>query len=375
MRIIHVITGLGDGGAEAVLYRLCLHDPGNQHMVVSLSGPGKYGPRLRRLGFPVYCLNMAPGRLKPRGLWQLWRLLRVERPDLVQTWMYHANLAGGVVAWLAGSIDTVWGIHHTTLERGKSKRTTILLARLSAWLSRGVPRKIVYCSDSAAAVHESIGYSPDRKAVIYNGYDLTEFKPNAAWALAVRQELGIDPDAILIGMVGRFDPQKDHPNLLHALAHVRALGHEIYCLLVGNGLELKNELLMSWIDERSLNDRVLPVGQRTDVPAIMNALDVHVLSSAYGEAFPNVLSESMACGTPCVTSDVGDSALIVGDTGWVVPPKNPDALAGALVQAVIALSDKEAWAQRQKDCRERIESNFSVDAMVTRYNEVWQSES
>ena len=371
MRVIHVITGLADGGAEAVLCRLCLYDEDHSHSVVSLTDTGKYGHILRARGIPVYCLDMPPGRVSLRGISSLWRILKSEHVDVVQTWMYHGDLLGGLVARLAGVRSISWGVRQTTLEPGKSKRATIWVAHACARLSRWVPRAIVCCAESAARVHRGIGYDPSKLVVVPNGYDLSRFRPDEGWRLAVRQELRFLPGARVMGMVGRFDSQKDHENLLNALAGLDLEKLDAYCVLVGNEISDRNETLMSWIQARGLGDRVLLLGQRTDIPAVMNALDVHVLSSAFGEGFPNVVAEAMACGTPCVATDVGDAAVIVGDTGWIVPPKDPVALAAALADALSRHSDVAGWRQRKEAARANIEQRFSIEVMVRGFHEVW----
>lgn len=370
MQITHIITGLDDGGAEAVLYRLCAWDPSQSYCVVSLMGAGKYGPLLTQAGVRVVRLNMTRGRLTPRGLWELWRLLRREKPDLVQTWMYHADLIGGVVARLAGVRRVVWGIRHSTLEPGKSRRGTIAIARLNAWLSRLVPERIVCCAEVAREVHAALGYAPDKLVVIHNGYDLGRFLPNPAARAQLRAEWRIDADRPVFGMAGRFDPQKDHENLLRALSRLNRSGNPFCCVLVGKGLDSSNRQLVTWLEKYELNRDVLLLGQRSDVPAVMNAIDLHVLSSS-AEAFPNVLAEAMACGTPCVTTDVGDAAVIVGDTGWVVPPSDSDQLATALEAALAARDETSAWRARCDAARQRVEQNFSLEKMISAYHAVW----
>lgn len=373
IKTLHIITGVGDGGAEAVLYRLCREDRKNQHSVVSLKSDGKHGPLLREIGVPVACLDMPPGRFRLRGIWKLWRLLREQEPDIVQTWMYHGDFFGGVVARLAGLRRVVWGLHHTTLEAGKSKRSTIFLARICAMLSHAIPTKIICCADSTLSVHKGIGYDAAKLVVVNNGYDLGQFHPNKHAGAGVRQELNIPLEARLVGMVARFDPQKDHRNFLDALSRVRAEGNDLYCLLVGQDVNAANSQLIGWIKGFGLTERVRLAGQRSDIPAVMNALDVHVLSSAYGEAFPNVLSEAMACGTPCVATDVGDAALILGETGWIAPAKDAAALADRLARALEAVGDREGWSQRERAARSRIQERFSVQAMADGYRQVWDS--
>lgn len=372
MNITHITTGLNDGGAEAVLYRLVCHDGPARHHVISLMDEGKYGPLLREAGARVTCLNMPRGRLTLRGLWRLWRVLRTGRPGVVQTWMYHGDLAGGVIARLAGVPRICWGIHNTTLEPGKSSRSTIWIASINARLSRWVPQAIVCCAERAREVHAALGYAAEKMVVIPNGYDLERFKPDRGARDRLRRDWGVADDLFLIGMVGRFDPQKDHANLISALGELKRAGCQFRCVLVGKDLTQDNAAINAWIAEEDLAHQVLLLGQRNDIPAVMNALDVHVLSSAYGEAFPNVLAEAMACGTPCLSTDVGDAAVIIGDIGWVVPPRNPQALADGMRAALRAREQTTAWATRQRAVRQRVVDHFSIQKMTSAYQGVWQ---
>lgn len=369
--IFHVISGLNDGGAEAVLYRLCTNDNTEKHHVISLMDEGKYGPLLRKAGVSVSCLYMPRGRVTPGGLWRLWQLLRQTRPQVVQTWMYHADLIGGVVARLAGIRQVCWGIHHSTLDVEKSRRSTIRVAGLCARISSWVPSVIVCCAQEALEVHRDLGYAANKLQMIPNGYDLVRFNIDAVSRTQLRVELGTE-NRWLIGMVGRFDPLKDHKNLLDALATIKYREVDFCCVLVGRGLDQNNTQLTAWLSELDLTEKVKLLGQRVDIPDVMNALDVHVLSSS-SEAFPNVVAEAMACGTPAVVTDVGDAAVIVGETGWVVPPKDPEALADALLQAHIAMQDEVAWQARCAAARQQVEAHFSLEHMVESYHLTWKN--
>lgn len=372
-QIFHIISGLNDGGAEAVLYRLCANDNAEKHHVISLMDDGKYGPLLREAGVPVSCLYMPQGRITAGGLWQLWQLLRQARPQVVQTWMYHADLIGGVIARLAGVKQVYWGIRHSTLDKEQSKRSTIWVARLCARISSRIPSAIICCAQKALEVHRDLGYAADKLQVIPNGYDLVRFNIDTVNRTRLRVELDAE-NRWLIGMVGRFDPQKDHLNLLNALAIAKRQGVNLCCVLIGRDLDKSNTQLMTWLTKLDLINEVTLLGQRTDIPDVMNALDVHVLSSSYGEAFPNVVAEAMACGTPVVVTDVGDAAVITGKTGWVVPPKDSDALAKALLQAHAAINDVVAWQVRCTAARQRVEDHFSLERMVQSYHFAWKKE-
>lgn len=371
-KVLHVITGLHDGGAEGALFRLCTYDSENIHQVISMTEPGKYGPLLEAQGIQVTCLGMPRGRLTSKGLFQLWRQIRKTQPDVVQTWMYHADLVGGVLARLAGCQNVIWGIRNTTLSRGESTHNTIRVARLCARLSSFVPRRILCCAEKARSIHSALGYDERRMRVVPNGYDLSTFRPDSDAREALRKELGIPPEAFLLGFVARFDPQKDHANLLHALARLRDAGKTPLCLLVGTGLETGNPVIVRMITELGLTDQVRLLGRRTDIPDVMNALDLHVMSSAFGEAFPNVLCEAMACGTPCVTTDVGDAVLIVSETGWAVPPRDSVALSEALGRAMDCRGHAD-WTARKEAARRRIEAHFTLERMREGYHAVWRS--
>ncbi|OQM77582.1 glycosyl transferase family 1 [Pseudaminobacter manganicus] len=373
MTIIHIITGLSDGGAEAVLYRLLTADrSGARHAVVSLGDTGKYGPMLQAAGVTVHALGMPKGRLTLRGLARLYRLLRRERPDVVQTWMYHANLVGGVVARLVGCRRVVWGIHHTTLVPGTTGRSTRIVDWLCARLSYWMPKAIIACANGARQVHVASGYDARKFEVVPNGYDISVFSPDAGSRTRVRREIGIPAEASVIGLVGRWDPQKDHANLIRATAILRAKHPGLHLVLVGNECDENNAALGRLLQSSGGPDKIHLLGRRADVPAVMNALDLHILSS-YSEAFPNVVAEAMGCGTPCVVTDVGDAGLIVGDIGWVVPPKNSTALAEAIADALDELQDAPRWCARQYAARQRIVSEFSLDGMVSRYRQVWDA--
>lgn len=368
--VTHVISGLGDGGAEAVLFRLCKTDTSCRHRVISLMDDGKYGAALRQIGVDVQCLHMPRGRITLRGVVRLYRLLRAHEPNVLQTWMYHGDLIGGLAGRLARVRKVFWGVHNSGLDRATAKARTLWIYRLNALLSFVVPTAIVCCAQQAFDAHAQVGYRKRRMVVITNGYDLSQFTPSALARNSVRSELQLDNATPVLGMVARFDPAKDHRNLILALGLLHRRGLHFRVLLVGSGITAENVQLTQWLIEAGVHDGVLLLGQRSDVPAIMNGLDIAVLSSR-SEAFPNVLAEAMACETPCVTTAVGDAASIVGDTGWVVPPQSPDALADALSNALAERSDARAWSERKLAARRRIEERYAVERMVADYHRVW----
>ncbi|MDA3877724.1 MAG: glycosyltransferase, partial [Halothiobacillus sp.] len=264
-KIVHIITDLNDGGAEGVLTRLCLHSKVTQHVVISLMDAGKYGPVLQQAGVVVHCLGLSPGKPSLVRFYRLIKLIRSEQPDVVQTWMYHADLLGGIAARLAGVRRVFWGIRMSSLEKGKSKRSTIMIARLCALLSSRVPEKIICCANKAMTVHADIGYQKSKLLVIPNGYDLARFKADPTSGEGVRKELGLGSGVFLLGNVGRFDPLKDHFTLLQALSQVAERKLNFHCVLVGKGMSSENVALNACISELGLQNKVLLAGQRADI--------------------------------------------------------------------------------------------------------------
>ena len=372
MKILHVITTLAQGGAEAVLFRLIVAStPALEHVVVSLRSEAYYAPKLRAAGIEVHTLNMPRGRLTLSALLKLRRLIIGAHPDVVQTWMYHADLVGGLIARWAG-VPVVWGVRNSNLDTNSSSVSARIVARVCGLISGWLPEAIICCSAKAACIHQVIGYCAEKFAIIPNGVDITRFAPDAAVRMRTRMAWGIQPDQRLLGMVARWDPQKDHDTLLHALTHLTNRGVIFRFVLVGTGMSQDNAELCGNIDRLGLRDRMILAGPHEDIPAVMNAIDLHVLSSAYGEAFPSVVAEAMACGTLSVVTDVGDSAQIVGATGWVVPPKDAEALAQGIQDALISLdaSGREVLGQVT---RTRAQERFGLKKMVDAYVALWKS--
>ncbi len=374
MRVLHIITGLDDGGAEAVLFRLCKLDKKYQHIVISLQAKQKYESLLKKLNISVHTLNFSNSSINFFGLFKLFKLIRQIKPDVVQTWMPHADLIGGVLARIAGIKKIFWGVHHANLIKGKINRLVIMIVRLNALLSNLVPTKIIYCAEKSREVQESIGFKKSKGVVVHNGYDTNSFFQDSSLDHIIRNELGIPDETFLIGHVGNYHPLKDQETLIKSLRYLDQKSINFNAILVGNKLEPSNKNLVTLINENGLTERIHLLGIRNDITTIMNGIDIFMLSSI-SEAFPNVLNEAMACETPCVTTNVGDAALIVGDTGWVVSPQDSKALAKATIEAHEEKKfHNESWEQRKKACRKRILENYSLEKMIKKYKDVWAHE-
>lgn len=364
--VLHIINSLDDGGAEALLFRLVQNQSNCKQVIISLSGPGKYGALLYELGVEYMTLNANNLFLKFAGIIKLVKLIKFIQPIAVQTWMYQSDLIGGLAARIAGVDNVIWGIHNSAVRLVDNPIQRYALIRINALLSRVIPKKIVSVSCKGAEEHGRIGFDESRIFVVPNGYAIDEFCPDSKARKSMRNELKVNDSCTVIGCVARLDPQKDHLNLLNALTIIKP--HcDFICVLVGKGVDDESPLCCE-IKKRELETHVRLLGQRSDIPKIMNSFDIYVCSS-YAEAFPNVICEAMSCGVPCVTTDVGDAAFIVGETGWVVPSRSSKQLAKALLCAM-----EPVCRTRQKIvARNRIVREFNFDKMLNNYIEIWSA--
>jgi len=370
IKMLHLITGLNTGGAEMMLYKLLsyIDRESFEVRVISLMDIGPVGRKIQELGVPVRALGMRRSVPNPLSLLRLVRWIRQDPPHYIQTWMYHADLIGGLAAKLTGGIPVIWGIRHSKLDPRSSKRTTFWIARACALLSHWLPARIVCCSEASRRIHMDLGYAGEIMTVIPNGFDLATFKPDPEARLSVRRELGIPEETPLIGLVGRFNPQKDHHNFICAAACLNASMPDVHFMLCGEGVTRENPELVKWITAADISARCHLLGRREDIPRLTAALDI-AASSSYSEGFPNVIGEAMACGVPCVVTDAGDSALIVGATGRVVPPGNPQALAEGWSELI--KMGPEGRSRLGSAARHRIEKLFNLPLIVARYEKLY----
>jgi glycosyltransferase involved in cell wall biosynthesis len=370
LRVVHVINSFEFGGAEAMLCNLLVRTDraSFEPSVVALIDDLTVAGPVRDAGIPITTMGMRPGLPDPRGVWRLARHLRRVRPDIVQTWMDHSNLIGGLAARVVPGAKVVWGIHHGDHVPGVAKQTTLMTVAACARLSSRVPARIVCCSQHARALYAARGFDADKLTVIPNGFDSSRFRPDPAARDEVRREIRVAPDEPLIGLVARYDPFKDHATFLRAAATLVQTRPDARFLLCGNRVDAGNAELVEQVASLGLVEHVRLLGPRRDVQRIYAALDV-LAQSSISEAFPLVLGEAMASGVPCAATDVGDSALIVGDTGRIVPPRNPDALAGAWAELLaIGPAGRRVLGLA---ARQRVLERFDLGAVARRYEDLY----
>jgi glycosyltransferase involved in cell wall biosynthesis len=371
MNILHIIVGLESGGAERALQRLVEFDLGNRscvHAVVSLTDAGTIGPELRRKGVDVLGLGLRSVLDLPRVFWRLLGIVRARRPDIVQTWMYHADFLGGLAARLAGPHALVWCVRTTDLPAGNWS-VTAALRWVCARLSRRIPDAIICAAQASRVTHVAAGYDDSKMVVVPNGYDFSQFTASVGERNAWRSEHGIAVGDVVVGSVGRWHADKDPDNFIRMAAVLAHQDARVRFLMVGRGLDGSNEALMRGIEACGLAQRFVLAGERKDVPICLSAIDVFCLHSR-NEGFPNVLAEAMAMGLPCVTTDVGDAAMLLGDCGHVVPKQD----AAALAQGVARLLQLDPAARQAlgRRARARVLAQFTIATTRAGFEAVYQ---
>ncbi|HJQ33712.1 MAG TPA: glycosyltransferase [Pyrinomonadaceae bacterium] len=370
-RVLYVISDLSVGGAEVMLCKLLAATDRARFepVVVSLMNGGALRGRVEKLGVELHTLGVRPEWPTPLDLWRLIRLIRRLRPDLVVGWMYHSCLAVQLASLLSAvGAPVLWNIHYSVDTLAEEKWRTAAVIRACALLSR-LPDRIIFVSRDGQAKHGPLGFNTANSCVIPNGIDVSAFTPLPAARASVRSELGLPEDALLVGTVSRYHPMKDHANFLRAAADVSKAHPEAHFLLAGRGVDGGNVALRRLVQDLGLARRTHLLGERHDIERITAALDIFSLTSCYGESFPIVIGEAMACGVPCVVTDVGDAAWIVGETGRVVPPRDTAALSAACAE-MLALG-AEGRAALGRAALSRVTELFPIAAAARRYEKVY----
>jgi glycosyltransferase involved in cell wall biosynthesis len=372
LKVVHLISTLNRGGAEMQLAKLIAGSDRDkfEHAVVSLIDVGPVGQLIREQSIPVYTLGMKRTIPSLSAVYKLWKLIKTEQPLILQTWLYHADLLGLIVGKLTCVQTLVWNVRCSDVDMQYypklSKLVRTVLSRLS-----GIPDAVVVNSEAGRAAHARIGYRPKRFEVIPNGIEVNRFRPDILARKLLRSSLQLPEETLIIGLVARYDPMKDHEMFLAAARQVCAKHQQAYFILCGNGVDSKNIQLTRLIDVYGLTERIRLLGGRSDIETITPAFDIACSSSAFGEGFSNAVGEAMACGVPCVVTNVGDSALIVGSTGRVVPPRNANAFANALCELIECGTEKRQLLGA--NARARIVEQYDSRAMAARYEQFYLS--
>lgn len=373
IRVAHIITGASSGGAQMMLYKLLgeINRSKYESIVISLKDKGMIGGQIEELGVQLMVLPIANREKLVPSIIKLIRVVRKLKPDVIQGWMYHGNIAASICGmFLPKKVPVVWNVRHSLYDISLEKKFTQLVIRIGAVLSKSTS-KIIYNSYKSAQQHEGLGYASGSTVIIPNGFDCDRFKPSIASKHSIRKELGLSNKDILVGLIARYHPMKDHDNFFKAVKIIAENHNEVNFVLVGHEVENTNSSISDMLSLNGIKNKVFLLGERQDIDKITAGLDIAFSSSSYGEGFPNVVGEAMACGVPCVVTDVGDSALIVGDTGIVVPPRNPVAMAKACGRMIEAgMHEREKLGEK---ARERVVTNYALDKIVCQYENLYES--
>jgi glycosyltransferase involved in cell wall biosynthesis len=369
--IVHVITGLGCGGAENMLYRLLkFHQAaGVSSSVLSLTDLGPVGRKIQELNIEVSCLGGTPGKLPgPKQIIRLFKSVKGIRPDVLQGWMYHGNLAATIAGTLRFQrVPVLWNIRQSLNTLRDERPLTRRVIQAGALASK-LPCGIIYNSRAAAIQHEKIGYSKRRRVFIPNGFEPPTPQPPSMGKLPELQNLR--PTALVVGHAARFHPKKGQHFLLSAIKMVRERGVDVSLVIAGRGMDEDNTIVTEMCDEQGLSGCTFLLGECSSMSSFYRSLDVFVSSSSWGEGFPNVIAEAMMEGIPCVGTDVGETRDIIGDTGVVVHPASPDLLADGICNLLLAPeATRKMLGARAAD---RIKTRFSMASVGRRYLSIYQ---
>jgi glycosyltransferase involved in cell wall biosynthesis len=370
IRVSHVITGLEIGGAELMLARL-LHSQDRSKFVqevVSLTTAGPVAQLLHQDGVNVEAVGGRRGSPDIRVIARIRAHLRRSRPDVVQTWLYHSNIAGGMAAKSLG-VPLCWGVRQMRPDRTVSLSTRAAF-RANALVSRVVPTLIICCSEAVAEDHERVGFPRGKMRVVPNGYDLATFKPDPSARRMVRDELGLETSVPLVGHFSRFDPQKGHRQVIGAASIVRRAHPGVHLVLAGPGVGLENAKLVELVEAAGASRFTHLLGQRTDMPRLTAALDVAVSGSTVGEGFPNSLAEAMGCGVSIVATDVPGTRELVGRNGILVQPRSSEALADGICRVLSLPLGKRIELGRS--ARARMEVSYGIATVARAYESIYE---
>ena len=366
--LIILARKLDPGGAERQLVALAcgLKQRGRDVHVVLFYAGGVFDAELADAGVPVHFLGKRGRWDVPGFLFRLAATLRRLRPGVIYSFLDLPNILAVLLRGTAERPRLIWSIRAAGMEM-----------RHYDWLSRAVPwlearyagkaDAVIANSHAGAAWAAKRGFPAERLTVVENGIATQRFRPDAVARAKIRAEWGVAESERLIGLVGRLDPMKDHPNFLNACAALVASGNHLRFVCIGNGSAAYRAELAALAESIGIAQRIIWAGARPDMPEVYSALDVACSASAFGEGFSNVMGEAMSCGVPCVVTDVGDSARIVGELGEVAPPRDAGALAKAMSRMLVRIEQEPDIGRRT---RERIEAEFSLDSMVVRTEQI-----
>ena len=370
MKIVHIITSMNKGGAETSLFKILKYSSSAnadiRHNIISFSNTNYYEKEIKELGYNFYKVNFKNKFFFYYYFFSLYKLLKMIKPDVVQCWMYHSCLLGGMASKLLKVNKIIWCIRHSNYQLYKTKFLTILIIKFCAIISKIIPTDIVYCSSSSSNFHKSIGYDNNKKKLIFNGYDADYFKTNVNKNLFTNKP-------VIFGLIGRYNPQKNHELFIHSLSNIikknKSINIKVY--MYGKNIDCNNKSLNKLINSYNLESIIMLKGYCEDVRKAYQSIDFLTLSSSFGESFPNVLAEAMLMGVPCISTNIGEAKNILSNYGKIVEIDNSESLSKAINDYYQLFKTPKKYYEISMLSREHIKNNYSIKIMFTDYYKLW----
>jgi glycosyltransferase involved in cell wall biosynthesis len=374
MKIAHLVTGLETGGAELMMLNLIrqLNTHAVENIVISMTSLGTIAPEINSLGIPVLTLNMTRGKIQLKALRKLLKILDENKPDILQTWLYHSDFLGGLTRLSGSKVPVIWGIHHSTDALHLLKPATRMVVHFNRLLSLVAPQYIVCCSETVYKNYLRIGYPVSKMKLITNGVDVDYYRPNPSIHTFLRKLLGLPKNTLLIGHSGRFTPEKAQDIFLHAAGLIAQTYPDIHFVMAGNRIDQQNPILQDWIEESKLGKRVHLLGQIPNLIQFLPGLDIFV-SSSLSEALPLTILEAMSCQVPCVVTNVGDQGILVGETGKIVAAGDARALAEGCISLVDLSADQRLGLGIA--ARLKVKQSYTIEKSTSEYIALYESTS
>ena len=370
MKVLHLISGLNSGGAEGVLYRILSSDRKYKHIVVCLGNSGFYANKIKKIGLKLYVLNT--NFFFFFRIFKIFKILIIEKPVLIQSWMYHADFLTILIKIFMPKINIFWNIRNSNLNLKWAKLSTIFLAYFCAIFSYLIPKTIICCSNSSKKTHAQYGYCKKKLFVIYNGFDFHKFKYSENLRKVWRKKLNIKKEDFVLGMFARWHPQKNFKLLVQVFNKLQSFDKTFRLLLVGKNIK-NNKSLSELVGKNKKN--VILKNEILNINEIYNTLDLFVLLSKGNEGFPNVLAEAMLTKVLCISSNQGDAKRIIGNFGWLTKNEKDLYSLGTQIAKIkkLYVCKKKYYKKKQSSARNHIIKNFNLNLMIKKYQEAWGS--
>ena len=376
MKIVHIITSMNKGGAETTLFKILEYANNikseDKHIIITFAKFNYFESKIANLNYEFYKINFINKFLFFFYFIKLFNILKEIRPDVVECWMYHASFLGGLAAKLLGIKKIIWNIRHSNFKFTKTKFSTIIVIKLCSYLSKIIPNKIIYCSNSSYKFHSSIGYKSSKKLIIHNGYNKTNFNN-------IARNNDFKNSQVTFGFIGRYSPQKNIEMYLRALSvfiHKYELKKiNISVLMYGKNIDSNNKKLLNIIKKNNLSSFVELRGYVDDVTVALEQINFLGLSSSYGESFPNVLAEAMLLGVPCFSTDVGEAQNILSNYGKISQVNDILGFSKSIEDYYMLCNSKRDYLNLSEACTKHIMDNYSIDKMYYKYEKLWFEEN